>query len=198
MDVLDIYTKDGQKIGEMPKRAYYNGNLKDIPWIKCCTCFVVDAKTGNILFEKRGKVELDSGKLDLCSGHVRSRELPFQAMIRELREELNISESVASNIKHLSDVHIDYTTLSDEEKRKRLKAIVSIFALKVHDINQIKKDNIEVVKTGWLSHKDSVSFIKNGMTRIPYEESFSQQFEEVFSKLDDFIISKKKDSDKIY
>ena len=198
MDVLDIYTKDGQKIGEMPKKAYYNGNLKDIQWIKCCTCFVVDAKTGNILFEKRGKVELDSGKLDLCSGHVRSQELPFQAMIRELREELNISESVASNIKHLSDVHIDYTTLSDEENRKRLKAIVSIFALKVHDINQIKKDNIEVVKTGWLSHKDSVSFIKNGMTRIPYEESFSQQFEEVFSKLDDFIISKKKDSDKIY
>jgi 8-oxo-dGTP pyrophosphatase MutT (NUDIX family) len=198
IEILDVYTKDGRKVGEMSKKAYYNGTIKDVPWIKCCTCFVIDSKTGKILFEKRGNVELDSGKLDLCSGHVRSRELPFQAMIRELGEELNLPENVASNIKHLSDVHIDYTGLSDEDNRKRLKAIVSIYALKVQDINQIKKDSIEVVRTGWLSYEDSVNFIRNGMTRIPYEEPFSKQIEDVFSKLKDYISSKRKDSDKIY
>ena len=195
-EFLDVFTKDGRKVGEMSKKAYYKGALAEVPWIKCCTCFVVDSKTGNILFEKRGNVEIDSGKLDLCSGHVRSGELPFQAMVRELGEELNIPENNARNLKHLSDVTIDYTALDEEENRKKLKAIVSVFALKVRDIGQIKKDSIEVIRTGWLSYDDAVNFIKNGMTRIPYESSLSKQFETVFSNLKDYIKSERKNSER--
>ena len=102
-EMIDIYTKEGIKIGTISKKEYYSLN-GDIPWIKCCTCFVVDQESNKILFEKRGKRCLDPGKLDLCSGHVRSGEVPIQGMVRELGEELNIPESVARNIQYLGKI----------------------------------------------------------------------------------------------
>lgn len=190
-ELLDVFSKDGKKIGTIDKREYYGLKTDDIPWIKACSCFVIDAKEKNILFEKRGNLDLDAGKVDLCSGHIRSGEIPEVAMVRELEEELGIPVSSASNVRHLGDVTIDYTKLSDETNRKNLKCVVSLFALKLQDIHEVNIDNNEVIRCAWLSEKDAISFIKNSMTRIPYEKELEKPFEKIFERLSSFIKGEK-------
>ena len=185
-EMIDIYTKEGLKIGTISKKEYYSLN-GDIPWIKCCTCFVVDQETNKILFEKRGKRFLDPGKLDLCSGHVRSGEVPIQGMVRELGEELNIPESVARNIQYLGKMDVDYTNLEDETNRKNLKCFVSCYALKVKNQSEIAIDGREAINKGWLNYDDSIGFISNSMTRLPYENSLVEKYDAIFDKLRTFM-----------
>ena len=185
-EMIDIYTKEGIKIGTISKKEYYSLN-GDIPWIKCCTCFVVDQESNKILFEKRGKRFLDPGKLDLCSGHVRSGEVPIQGMIRELGEELNIPESVARNIQYLGKMDVDYTNLEDETNRKNLKCFVSCYALKVKNQSEIAIDGREAINKGWLNYDDSIGFISNSMTRLPYENSLVEKYDAIFDKLRTFM-----------
>ena len=33
------------------KKEYYSGNIKNVPWIKCCTCFVIDEKGQKVLYK---------------------------------------------------------------------------------------------------------------------------------------------------
>ncbi len=185
-EMIDIYTKEGSKIGTISKKEYYSLD-GDIPWIKCCTCFVVDQETNKILFEKRGKRFLDPGKLDLCSGHVRSGEVPIQGMVRELGEELNIPESVARNIQYLGKMDVDYTNLEDETNRKNLKCFVSCYALKVKNQSEIAIDGREAINKGWLNYDDSIGFISNSMTRLPYENSLVEKYDAIFDKLRTFM-----------
>jgi len=186
-ELIDIYTEDGKKIGKTTKKEYYSGNTQDVPWIKCCTCFVIDDKEKKILFEKRGKRFLDPGKLDLCSGHVRSEETPIQSMVRELYEELSISEEDSRNVYYLGELKIDYTKLKDETSRKELKCFVSAFALKLRDISKIQVDNIEAVSIGWLNLEDTLGFISNNMTRIPYEKELAKDYRKIFYNLKSYI-----------
>jgi len=167
---IDIYTEEGKKFGTIHKKEYYSGDIKNVPWIKCCTCFVIDDKEKKILFEKRGKRFLDPGKLDLCSGHVQSGELPIQAMVRELNEELSIKEDDSRSIHYLGELKIDYTNLKDETNKKQLKCFVSTYALRMKDISKIQIDNNEAISMGWLNLEDTLGFISNNMTRIPYKE----------------------------
>ena len=137
--------------------------------------------------EKRGKRFLDPGKLDLCSGHVRSGEVPIQGMVRELGEELNIPESVARNIQYLGKMDVDYTNLEDETNRKNLKCFVSCYALKVKNQSEIAIDGREAINKGWLNYDDSIGFISNSMTRLPYENSLVEKYAAIFDKLRTFM-----------
>ena len=194
-EMIDIYTEQGEKIGTISKKEYYSWKEKDLPWINCTTCFVIDDNEKKILFEKRGKRFLDPGKLDLCSGHVRSGEAPFQGMIRELDEELSIKEETARNLKYLGNMKVDYTTLEDETNRKNLKCFVSIYALKLQNIEQIEIDHKEAINKGWLNYDDSVGFIRNSMTRMPYERALEPQYNQIFEKLNDYMFQKNKNKD---
>lgn len=182
-ELIDIYTEDGKKIGTMPKKEYYSGSMQNVPWIKCCTCFVIDENEKKILFEKRGERFLDPGKLDLCSGHVQSGETPTQSMVRELDEELSVGENDSRNLHFLGTLKIDYTKLKDEINRKPLKCFVSAYALKMKDISSINIDNREAISMGWLNLEDAVGFISNNMTRIPYDEGLALEYTKIFDNL---------------
>ncbi len=183
---LDIFTKDGKKIGIMPKKFYYS-QTGEVPWIKCCSCFVVDKNENKILFEKRGNTFIDAGKLDLCSGHVKSGEAPRIAMTRELNEELGIPTNISSTVNLLGEVLVDYSNLSDPTTRRNMKCITSMYTLGITDLSQIHIDNEEVVRYAWLSLKDARGFIENGMTRLPYDDSLKMQYDMVFKMLDKFM-----------
>lgn len=185
-EMIDIYTEQGVKIGTISKKEYYSMQ-GDVPWINCCTCFVIDEETNKILFEKRGKRFLDPGKLDLCSGHVRTGEVPIQGMVRELGEELRIPESIARNMQYLGKMKVDYTNLQDETNRKNLKCFVSCYALKVKNKDVISIDGVEAINKGWLNFEDSVGFISNSMTRLPYEEGLVDKYNVIFNALKSFM-----------
>ena len=191
--MIDIFTEQEERIGIISKRQYYSLTCadKDIPWIKCVSCFVIDDANKKILWEKRGKRFLDPGKLDLCSGHVQSGEIPLQSMVRELIEELSIVENDSRNLQFLGKLKVDYTTLEDETNRKRLKALVSIYALRLRTVDQIQVDYREVIHKGFLDYKDTVGFIKNSMTRMPYERSLEPQYESVLKNLKEYMFPTK-------
>lgn len=108
-------------------------------------------------------------------------------MMRELREELSIKENDSSNIQYLGELKLDYTKLQDETSRKNLKCFVSVYALKIRDISKIQVDNIEAVNIGWLNLEDTLGFISNNMTRIPYEEEFKKDYMKIFDNLKKYI-----------
>lgn len=197
--MIDIFTEQEERIGTISKKEYYSLTCdeKDIPWIKCVSCLVIDEATKKILWEKRGKRFLDPGKLDLCSGHVQSGEIPLQGMVRELAEELSIGESDSRNLRFLGKINVDYTSLEDETNRKRLKALVSIYALKLRTIDQIRIDHREVINSGLLNYDDSIGFIRNSMTRMPYERVLKSQYDIVFDSLKEYMFSKTKMEERI-
>lgn len=182
-EILDIFTKDGRKIGMMTKKFYYS-QTGEVPWIKCCSCFVVDKNQNSILFEKRGNTLIDAGKLDLCSGHVQSGEIPRITMTRELSEELGIPKNIASTAQFLGEVAVDYSNLTDPTNRRNMKCIISMYALGITDLSQINIDNDEVVRYAWLPRREAIGFIENSMTRMPYEESLKKQYDIIFHMLD--------------
>ena len=186
-ELIDIYTEDGENIGTISKKEYYSGNIKNIPWIKCCTCFVIDENERKVLFEKRGKRFLDPGKLDLCSGHVQSGEVPTQSMIRELDEELSIKEDDSRNVRYLGKLKVDYTKLKDETDKKQLKCFVSFYALKMKDVSTIQIDNNEAISMGWLRLEDAIGFISNNMTRLPYNEQLAKDYIKIFDNLKNYM-----------
>ena len=192
-ELIDIFKENGEKVGTISKRNYYSWTDENLPWIKCATCFVIDDKNKKILFEKRGKRFLDPGKLDLCSGHVRSGEIPMQCMIRELDEELSIKQEDSQNLHYLGNVQVDYTQLKDETNRKNLKCFVSVYALKMQEIDKIEIDNIEAINMGFLDFDDAIGFIQNSMTRMPYEESLKLQYDLIFQNLKQYMFQKDKD-----
>lgn len=207
-ELLDIFDEREEKVGILSKKDYYSQD-GDVPWIKCCSCFVIESSTNRILFEKRGNRFLDPGKLDLCSGHIRSQELPSQAMARELVEELGvdklfakdagidisdkprINRELAEKLKFLGKVKVDYTKLSDETNRKKLKCFVYMYALKLRSLENIDIDHREVVQSGLLSISDSIGFIENSMTRLPYEKILKNYYDNIFKNLEHYIDASK-------
>ena len=63
--------------------------LTEEQWLQVVSCFVIN-KDNEVLIEKRVNKGLSPGMLDLCSGHIDNFEVPTQAMVRELEEELGI------------------------------------------------------------------------------------------------------------
>ena len=108
-------------------------------------------------------------------------------MVRELGEELNIAETDSRNVHYLGNLRLDYTTLANETNRKKLKCFISLYALKMRDISGIKVDHREAADIGWLSLEDTIAFISNNMTRIPYEESMAKSYQEIFENLKNYL-----------
>ena len=131
--------------------------------------------------------------LDLCSGHVQSGETPTLACLRELQEEVGLKDDNISSFQKLGEVDIDYTTLQLGDNVHNMKCLTTVFATKVRDISQLVIDKEEVEKIAFLDYFSAVGFIQYGMTRIPYDDSNKQQYQEIFSKLSDYIHENNKD-----
>ena len=165
-ELLDTFDEYGNKIGTI-KKGEKTGN-----YVKCCSCFVVNGKN-QILIEKRGKTVLDAGKLDLCSGHVQSGEVPIQGMIRELTEELGIKEDEAREIKSIGKLLIDFNKVGGN-----FKCITDMFVLKRKKEDLALQDE-EVKGIEYYELEEALNLIRENKTRIPY----SQEFEEIFNNL---------------
>lgn len=70
-------------------------------------------KNGKILLLRRGKVEYESGKWHLPSGHIEDNEWPTECIVRESKEEAGIK--VNSHDLHI--VHIMYRKQKDQADR---------------------------------------------------------------------------------
>lgn len=165
-ELLDTFDEYGNKTGTIQKGEQTSD------YVKCCSCFVVNGKN-QILIEKRGQTVLDAGKLDLCSGHVQSGEVPIQGMVREIVEELGIKEDEARNIKNIGKILIDFNKVGGN-----FKCITDMFVLKRKNEDLALQDE-EVKGIEYYDLEGALNLIRENKTRLPY----SPEFEEIFNKL---------------
>ncbi len=170
LELLDTFDKEGNKTGTIQKGEHTND------FVKCCSCFVVNSKN-QVLIEKRGKTVLDAGKLDLCSGHIQSNETPFEGMIRELNEELGIKKEESKNIKELGKVKLDFNKSGGE-----FKCITYVYMLK-RDKDLLELQDEEVKSIQYHNLNEIISMIKQGKTRLVYDDDNSKDFDLIFQKL---------------
>lgn len=198
-EMIDIFTEQGEKIGTISKKEYYSLTCaeRDIPWIKCVSCFVIDDANKKILLEKRGKQFLDAGKIDVLSGHVRSGELPIQCVVREGGEELKIPQNYAENAHYIGKMKLDWTNVEDKNLRKRLKADVSVYALMLNNASIVKIDGREVEKLGTATFEETLGFFEMNMTRFPYTSKLKPQYDAIFEKLKDYMFSRNRIAERI-
>lgn len=180
-ECLDTFDKAGNKTGTIKKGE----NTQD--YVKCCSCFVINGKN-QVLIEKRGNTVLDAGKLDLCSGHIKSGEISVQGMVRELGEELGIAPEEAMNIKKIGNVLLDFT-----KTKSNFKCITDIFILK-RDKEDLKLQDEEVKGIEYYDLDEVISLIRDGKTRIPFGKENEKDFEKIFEKIKEELGIKAKKS----
>ncbi len=196
-EMIDIFTEQNQKIGTVSKKEYYTYKGNNLPWINCTICYVINDSNKKIILQKRGECQSEAGKIECCSGHVRTGELPFQCAVRELGEELTIPENYAKNIHYLGKIKVDWANLEDSSLRQPRKVSVYAYALKLPDSSIIKKDGREVVALAEATYDETKGFIENNMTRFPYTEKLKPQYDEIFNELKNFMLSKNKVNERI-
>ena len=165
-ELLDTFDENGNKTGTIIKGE------KTTDYVKCCSCFVVNSKN-QVLIEKRGKTVLDAGKLDLCSGHIRSNETSTQGMIRELIEELGITQEEAMELKRIGNLKVDFNKVGGN-----FKCITDMFMLK-RTSDTLKLQDEEVKGIEYYDLEEALELIRTGKTRLPYDETY----ENIFRKL---------------
>ena len=75
---------------------------------------IITNKEGNVLLLKRkDTLKLDPGKYDLCSGHMKTQEVPMQSMLRELKEETGITQEQIKRMDNLGNIKTPHEMFLD-------------------------------------------------------------------------------------
>lgn len=188
VEFVDVFDEKGNQTQEKlsKEEAIKQGKL-----IKAFQIWILNNK-GEVLMQRRsgGKTQ-DAGMLDLCSGHVRSKELERHAVSREIVEELGknaIKENEFYRIQKIGTARIDFRNYG-----RKGNYIVPWYALKLN--RQIPNEDFdleedEVSSVHWIPYEEVKEIIKQnkGNIRIPY----LPETEKLFKKLDSFVYEKTK------
>ena len=181
--------------GPSTNEVYYkmydiNGNLKgkiekskekdvqDNIWLRGVSCFVLN-QDNKVLIEKRANKGLTPGKLDLCSGHVDSDEVPTQAIIRELKEELGIELDESMDVIKLTENPSPLVFGSSEKKKNFL---IDFYFLKRKKSNVVIQKE-EVADVTWIDMEKCFELIRTGNTKFPD----NYDYEAIFQKIRDLV-----------
>lgn len=75
---------------------------------------IITNNEGNILLLKRREdLELDPGKYDNCSGHMKEGETPTQTVYREIKEEIGVKQEEIKKIERIGDIHTPHEKLKN-------------------------------------------------------------------------------------
>lgn len=177
-----------------------NGNLKGIIeknkekdiqdniWLKGVSCFILN-QDNKILIEKRTNKGLTPSKLDLCSGHVDSDEVPTQAIIRELKEELGIELDESMNVIKLTE---NPSPLVFESSGKKKNFLIDFYCLKRKKSNVVTQKD-EVADVAWIDMEKCFELIKTGNTKFPV----NYDYEDIFQKVRDLVNPRNIEDDKL-
>lgn len=120
-------------------------------WYREVICFVIN-NNGEVLIQQRSESKRDKSlEWEVCTGHVSSGELPEEAMIRELKEEIDLEV----NVKDLIKVKIMKTKENYKDRFHYVFSYVYLiktnkkieeFKIQEEEVNKIKYIKIEKLK----------------------------------------------------
>lgn len=160
-------------------------NLTSKEFLHGVTCFVIN-ENGEVLMEIRANTELTPCKIDLVSGHVNSNESSKQTVIRELYEEVGISNIEGNNLYKVSDLSKPLGFASGERIRN---FFIDFYCLltKTENITSIQKEEVKSLR--WVPMEQAFEMIKNGKTKFP-KQSGNVNYEQVFSNVREICLNK--------
>lgn len=181
-----MYDINGNLKGTIEKSK--EKSLKDNMWLKGVSCFVLN-QDNKVLIEKRANKGLTPGKLDLCSGHIDSGEVPTQAMIRELKEELGIELEESMDVIKLTE---QPSPLVFESSGKKKNFLIDFYCLKRKKSNVITQKE-EVADVVWIDMEKCFELIRTGNTKFPA----NYDYEAIFQKVRDLVNPRNIEDDKL-
>lgn len=135
-EIIDIIDEDGNIIGSKLKNQVH----RDGDWHRGAHAWIINDK--KIMLQKRASSkEFFPDCFDVsCAGHVKSGEDYIDAIVRELKEELDISadKEELSNLGERKQVSII------KEKNLISREIIRIFLLEISSLEQIKLDKNDI------------------------------------------------------
>ena len=174
---INFYIKyTGKKIPRGIIRTKKEKEIKNNEWLKGVSCFVLNSK-GEVLIEQRANKGLTPGKLDLCSGHIDNVEIPFQSMVRELKEELGIDirQEYNANLYQLTPKNCP---LIFESKGKQKNFFITFFCL-ARKNEKIITQKSEVENIRYMNLEDAFELIQTGKTKFPKDFNYEPIFKQV-------------------
>lgn len=145
------------------------------------SCFIINDE-GKVLIEKRANTKINSGEIDLCSGHIDGEETPTQAMIREYVEELHNGSSEekekARNEAIQNLCKLEELDLIFHNKGNTRKFFIQFYTMKTKLENvTIQPEEIDSIE--WVNLDEAFDLIRQGKTKFPYDERYEKIFEKV-------------------
>lgn len=180
-----VYDKDGQLKRIISK--FQEKQIGSDEWLRGVSCFVINEKQ-EILIERRVNKGLTPGKLDLCSGHLDNGEVPTQAMLRELKEELGINIEEAINVRRITK---EPAPLVFESLGKTKNFFIDFYSLKIAKPEKIEFQEKEIQEILWFPMEEVFELIRQGKTKFPKD----YDYEEIFDKVRELLNNKEKNID---
>lgn len=196
---LIVYNENKQPIAFISKERLHDLTkikLKEgiTPWIECVICFVVDPKDKKIAVQVRKDYEKGLGKLDTCSGIVKDGEINKTAMMRGLREEMQMNGyqniQIANKLAFLGNLKSQFSKKENSDE-SNLHCFTSVYAFLVDDKKNINPNEESIKKIKWVNLEDVKNAIRTSMFRFAYTEDNKEVFEKIFENLDSIIENKK-------
>ncbi len=176
-----VYDKNGKFLRIIDRKE--EKSLTD-EYLHGVTCFVVNEK-GEVLMEVRADTELTPGKKDLVSGHVDGNEVPTQAIIRELKEEVGIKNVDSSQVIKLNKLS---KPLGFESRGKIRRFFIDFYCLKTQKHHfTIQPEEVESLK--WIPMEEAFRMISAGETKFP-KQGRNVDYGPIFDKVRDIYLDK--------
>ncbi len=182
MQLYKAYKENGKSLGFLEPRN--EEKLKSNVYLKGVACFVIDKKTNRVLIEKRTANGMNPNQYDLVSGHVDGTEIGYQAIVRELQEEVGIKiEESSANIIKISEA----IPMTFESMGKSRRFLVEFFCLLRNSTEtELQKSEVDCVE--WIDMEEAFIKIQEGETRFP--KNFD--YEPIFKKVREICLGKNK------
>lgn len=157
-EILDVYNDQFELTGKTIERG--QKKLKENEYIMLALVFIKNNK-GKYLIQKTSKDK--DNIFSSTGGHVLHGEKPVEAIIRELKEELNLI------VEKQQLEFVDRVILKDKP------CIFNLYILELNfDIHQIKIQEEEVESVSWLDTKHITKLIEEGKFLKSHGELFKK------------------------
>ncbi len=185
---VNYYDEQGNKIGTVDRKEGIQKGLL----LEAVQLWIIDPDTKQILVQKRSKQKsIDSGKIDSsCNGHVRSYEIPEQAVLREAFEEIGVNPlEVYQNMKKIMTVTVDLTKVGGKgdyiahEYITFLKHPISYYKLQKEEVEEIFFMDYETLRKETLK--------ENSNMRMPNTKEAEEFFDLLGKELENQIAQEK-------
>lgn len=177
MQVGIIEVKDERKLNDSTflKEKGFNEEV----FLRGVTCFVIN-EHGEVLVEQRANTELTPGKRDIVSGHVNGNEHGFQAMARELREEVGIDCIEYTDIIKLNEQSKPLYFESRGQIRNFLIDFYCLF-IKAEQVKEFQKEEVKSLR--WVPMELAFDMLRAGRMKFPKKEVGKVSYETIINQV---------------